>query len=183
MPCWSICTCKSANNGHDHDNIKLLPWEVENEWYLRKHYLLESHSDTDGSSNHKSADATSHYKDECLHKVNELNSSPGIPHGSQDAYLLGLFEQVGAHARSKREEAKEHGDRDDDVEDNVKDVFHLSFRFNIIKVVLDPHSINLVLAQILLDSCDHFFDVLLIVRLLETNHKLFPSSVIERLEI
>lgn len=84
--------------------------------------MLQDHCVADDYSDHNSKKTTGDDEHEGFVEVKHLDPGLGKAHRPEDAQLLGLLHEVGTHAGTETEEAEEHGDHDDDVEDNVKDV-------------------------------------------------------------
>ena len=143
LGCWSPGTRPSAKQWHKHDHAELCPREVEDDRNACENDLLENHGEAHNDSDHNTQEATGANKDEGFIEIQQLDSEFGEAHGSEDTNFGGLIHKVGAHTRAEGEEAQEHGDRNDDIKDNIKDQLHLFHGISVIIEVEDSDTVRL----------------------------------------
>jgi len=113
-------TDKGAHYRDTQDYEELLSWEKERQRSLKNQFLLQRHRITHGHADNNSQDTTRKHKNKCFIEVKHPNPALRKPDCSQDADLLGLLVDVCRHVGTQSEQAQEHGDCNDDVEDLVQ---------------------------------------------------------------
>lgn len=132
---WSPSTGESADETHHHNDDELTPREIEEQWNLSEDHLLQNHGESDNGSNHNSKQAACHNQNECFIEVKQLNSPLSESHCSQNTNLFRLVKQVSGHARGEGEEAENHSDHNNYVENDVQNQLDDLDRLRVIKVV------------------------------------------------
>ena len=182
MARWSPRADEGTEEGHAHDDYELGRREEERERNRGEHRLLQRHREADNRTDHNTQQGARHDENEGLVEVQYLNASLGKAHGSQDADLLCLVEQVGAHTRRQTEEAQDHGDHDDDVEDDVEDLLHRFGSLGIIVKVTELNSVSLLGREAAFAVGHKVLHCLLILWVLELNGNLVVARCVQGAE-
>jgi len=140
---------------------------------------LQHDRQTDGHSDDQPTNAAGHYQNERLHEVHESNPCLGVAHRSQKPNLFRLVKQVSTHTGAQREEAQEHRNGNDDVEDPVEDPGDQDVGLQVRKVVLNCDSLQLIVGHGRLQRLNHRFDVLFVLRLLKLYDQSLPHSFVQ----
>ena len=140
---WSPGAQEGAEQAHGHDEEELRPWEEEEERDRGEDDLLEDHCEADDRADHDTEKAARHHEDERLVEVEKLDPALREAHGPEDTDLFGLVQQVRTHTGAEREEAKDHRNHDDHVEDDVENELHDLRGLCVVEVVEEVDGVGL----------------------------------------